>query len=470
MVRKCLLSLLIGACTVVPRWSTCVAQGLDWRYDGVAQNIEVYSSKGIIVGIEYIRWKLVNRNPYTVTVKFTKQYTGSNGSVSNTNIGEVTIKSGGSAFGNEFAGDLDLSDSPFDVGIKITKWQMTVLSVANDTDHSDAPSGQQRKIVVNDQSREQAEQQRNEEEERRKKEREEEERKKRKEQEDLQARIENQKQTEQQSDEAYQRVAYEIASLFSGDYSAQSWVVNSWGINASVGMGMPWVPLIVDNTSSQNTIAPYSSTDAGAGIGPYLGLEFYPYRGPNFGIGGFVNMKIGWIVGSGATGTATIADYGGTVLLGFKSIKTVWEYSHGKRLAISTFDQDVNSASNGYYSNTGIVATGSADYTYTRTGIGLQFDFSDDDTYNYETRMDKPSDEFTLTAMLLFDRPDFLPSDAKAAQVGRISLKYFLDITFEYSANYPIGGSAGYSLTSPDNKDYFYIGIGKSFTLLGSRY
>ena len=211
------------------------------------------------------------------------------------------------------------------------------------------------------------------------------------------------------------------------------------------------VPLIENSIINGNNSSSHSNTNTCFGTGLNAGIEAWPFRGPHYGFGAAGNYAYAL---NYSGGSVSVLDLKGTFIVGFKSIKTVWEYGFGSRVA-STF-------SDSYAYNFSETISGNASYKYTRLGVGLQYDFSD---YNDDA-------ENTLTAMILFDRPEFLPTDQKGFMVGKLIFKSFLDFYVEYSKNYAIGGDKKYIWDSgePGNKDYFFIGFGKTFTIIGGKY
>ncbi|MEI6820729.1 MAG: formylglycine-generating enzyme family protein [Bacteroidota bacterium] len=231
------------------------------------------------------------------------------------------------------------------------------------------------------------------------------------------------------------------------DIKAKSFLENSWGVTFNTHFITSAIPIIESRHVYDTTLiykTNSSNTSNGWGIGGGLGIDIWPFRGPYFGLGGFVN--IAFLIGSD---NCTIYDFGGTLLLGLKHIKSVFEYRSQSR-SISGDNMDLNSYD--YY-----VAT---TYNVNRLGVGLMYDFS------------VPKEECNISAMLLFDRPNFLPTTNSSIMVARIELNAYVNFKIEYSQNYAIAGERKYAWSSntPDNQDYWFISIGKKWNIASGKY
>ncbi len=409
---------------------------------------------------------------------------------------DVVIKpgetKGGSAFlsdatgmtGIVFTDDCENFETVYDKDGKPERNRIRRLSVKSyetvveKTDEEKQEEEKQKKLAeekkVEDKRKQDEEKQKQQDEKRKQEEREEYAKKQEQEREQaLKEKVQQKKELQKQSDDAHRELTNYTMSTMTGVFEsgmhAQGYLRNSWAFNFSFGLGGANVPLISNTTSSTNSFSPFSSTSSALGEGGYLGAEVWPFRGPHFGFGFTGSYFYGSSLfgGGSISGNVALMNGGGSLLVGFQKLKAIGEFSYGTRFGMMTTDFDVLSASYGIAGNGG-EEIGYCTYSYLRTGFGLQYDFSN------KSNIDNPKDdeEFTLSLMLLWDRPDFLPENFSASKAARLNVRCMIDLFVEYGVNYSIAGNKEYFWQNgkPENRSLFCFGIGKTFTIVGGRY
>jgi hypothetical protein len=233
----------------------------------------------------------------------------------------------------------------------------------------------------------------------------------------------------------------------------------SFMLNAYLGgLGMENLPILMNHTADTGT---KTETDGVTVIPLCAGFDMWFVRSHfiDVGIGGYGSFGVFPSTGSAAAalswGGKGRLDFGGRR---FKLANTV-EYLG--RAASYEVDYDVIlSANNQYYQYQNHTASGKLDYTVLRVGTGFKLDISDDE------------DRFVL-AQVFAEKPSFYPYELLKKPVfsykveGQFGSGWTLRAA--YAHNYVIGGERQYGLSESENRDYWSVTLGKSWTLINSR-
>ncbi|WP_300669355.1 hypothetical protein [Soonwooa sp.] len=216
-----------------------------------------------------------------------------------------------------------------------------------------------------------------------------------------------------------------------------------------MGLNMEQIPLVSNNINSYHSNKSYieSPKTFGFDLGFVFGIAnnkiVSAYLSPKYSLG--ISITPGT--------TATITEYGGTVLLrGSWDVDSLLKfYAEGgyfKRNGNIHYDADAEASSQGGTSSTDDVREGEYNYSVLRYGGGIMLHRVDDD------------DEFMVKAGVFFDKPSFYPKDLKPnlgfTLVGMQNSIGSIEIY--YSPKYFVGGNVLFP-SSLEKTDVSYFGI-----------
>jgi hypothetical protein len=273
--------------------------------------------------------------------------------------------------------------------------------------------------------------------------------------------FENKKQADQQSKDlgiaTTAALAGGIISMASMFDPAVNYPFNRFVLNFNLSLGYSNFPLVVNKSGIRN-VANSSFTQSTAAVDGFASAELWFIRGKHFGIGGLGSGS--FAVYSPTTGveqTTATYYYGGRVLGGLNSLKIVGEYGMGGRAGAYNRDEDIATNTVGASG----VTTGSENHTFTRFGGGLLIEWNN--------KINSDDVEKSILLMTYFDRLNFLPASYQSIPVFKIGIKAYVDISLEYSPNYPITGFGSYKMEKITNQSLFAVRVGYTVSLIKSK-
>lgn len=273
--------------------------------------------------------------------------------------------------------------------------------------------------------------------------------------------FENKKQADQQSKDlgiaTTAALAGGIVSMASMFDPAVNYPFNRFVLNFNLSLGYSNFPLVVNKSGIRN-VANSSFTQSTAAVDGFASAELWFIRGKYFGIGGLGSGS--FAVYSPTTGveqTTATYYYGGRILGGLNSLKIVGEYGMGGRAGAYNREEDIATNTVGASG----VTTGSENHTFTRVGGGLLIEWNN--------KINSDDVEKSILLMTYFDRPNFIPSSHQSIPVFKIGIKAFVDVSLEYSPNYPITGFGAYKIEKVENQSLFAVRVGYTVSLIKSK-
>jgi hypothetical protein len=274
-------------------------------------------------------------------------------------------------------------------------------------------------------------------------------------------RNENYDRMKQSSDQGHAAVAAGFGTLaLNNTKGFTNYPTNISAINLSGGMSYISVPLYENNRFRYNTQTPYTQSGSAFGAGFDYGAEYWFIRGPKQGISAFYRGNVGWGTYSsflgGFNSFITSSNYGVTGLLGKKKLKILGELSFGGRKAVFSSDFD-------WINNDRKLGIGNSKSNFTRTGIGLMYDFSgrDDD-----------DNESSVSLMYYKDAIESNNVSFESANVIKLGFRFYIfDFFVEYGRNYPLTGDLSYAIdqNAMKKENYLNLGFNTGITLFKSK-
>lgn len=278
---------------------------------------------------------------------------------------------------------------------------------------------------------------------------------------DLNRRIEEGKQRQQEADDSRDQMASQLGDILSAEGGTDTYTRLAIGMNLEGGFAVQAVPMVENASSTTGAITPYSASTLPINLGIYARPELWLLRNQYFGLGVDYRVILTYSVLAGGGISSTALASGGNVRFqaGLKHFKLHFQAGKENRNGTYSNDHDVTNTALGSGTNNNIFSDGGYDYQVSNTGFGALIDFKDNN--------DK---EAFIKYTLSYERPDFLPAANAAIKTHTIHVRYFLDIIFTYGNKYPIAGKPLYTyLASDKNKDYFFFGLGKTFKIFKSK-
>lgn len=275
----------------------------------------------------------------------------------------------------------------------------------------------------------------------------------------LQNRIDSYKNSQNQFEQSQKQMAESLSTIITSSSGGTAYDKLGFGMNFGGGLCGLGIPLVQNSLSTKNTIIPYSSSTQPINLGLYANAELWLLKNQYFGIGGDGNFVYGAGIFGGSTSSAQSYGYNFKANAGLSWLKLHAEIGKDYRNGSYTEDADVSAASLGISGNSGIVSSGTFDYSVNRKGAGVIIEFSDDE------------EETFVSYTLIMDSPDFLPSSYQPLKMHKLVVRVYIDFIVCYSNNYAIAGTPKYAFNSTDkNQSYLFVGLGKTFKVFKVNY